>query len=493
MTTAILRTPRADQQRTYNEVEFAATSLGVRIAAYVAPDARGTFRGLPVMLPSDLSALGVDLVVAPTSLLAEDVTPFIEAGWPAERLLSFATQQAEVRERWGADSGGLAWRRHGRTAGVATPGVHYMPMDGVDAGDQAPALPPDQLRAITGTVFAAYRRAVADAPASGPYAVGHDWGALLRTTRPTFYSAAARGDVETVDRLLASFLRNELTTGTFGGRAGFENYVQAGDRVLNRLRKQHRVWACSVKTPDLSRVVSPAVGNPFGVKVGPGLVHANTFMNDCRAQYADELLGAVERPIVLDLGGGFGGFGHQFLSSGRAPVYVDVDLPENLLVASYFLMAANPGKRVLLYESRDQVLDAATLRQYDIVLLPNFMLPQVADRAVNLFTNFISLSEMDYPSIVEYLRQVDRVTDGFFYHENVIDNGVAFDFHPVSAFPALPHFTLLWNAPSRWPMFSPSSSQHCHGEFLAARRDLDVSAYLRAGGASMAPGSSAAA
>lgn len=493
MTTAILRTPRADQQRTYNEVEFAAASCGVRIAAYVGLDAAGTFRGLPYVAPAALASLGIELVVAATPLLDDDVTTLADAGWPVQRLLSYATHQADVHERWGADDGGLVSRRHGYAGGVMTPQVQYSALDGVEVDDQPAALGAEQLRAITARVFASYRRAADDAPSSGPYAVGRDWGTLLRATRPTFYSAVENADLETLDGLLANFLRNELTTGTFGGSVGFGNFAAAGRRVLNRVRKQHHVWQYSVERPDLNRVVSPAVGNPFGVKVAEGVIHANTFMNDSRAQYVGELLESVHRPIVLDLGGGFGGFGHQLLMNGRDSVYVGVDLPENLLVASYFLMASHPGARVLLYESREQVLDADTLRQYDIVMMPNFMLPRVADRAVNLFTNFISLSEMDFGSIVEYLQQVDRVTDGYFYHENVLDNGVEFEFHPVSAFPALPHFKTLWHAPSRWPMFSALSPQHCHGEFLAARRDLDLSVYLQGAGGHVTPSTIAAA
>lgn len=478
MTIAILKSPQADKQRKYNQVEFVAASHGVRVAAYVSGDGKGTFRGLPLVSPSDLQALGVEMVVAVTPLLPGHVEPFINGGWPVMRMLSLATQGAEIRARWNVANGGLAARRPTLTGNELTPRVQYTPVDGVAVGDQPPALAPEQLRAITETVFAAYRRAVADAPTSGSYAVGRNWGSFLKMSRPTFYNAAKSGDVETIDRLLANCLRNELTSGTFGGDAGYNDYVQAGRNVLKGLRDQHHIWQYCVKTPDMARVVSPAVGNPFGVKVGAGVVHPNTFLNDSRAQYIGGLLGKVERPIMLDLGGGFGGLGHQLLANHPGIVYMDFDLPENLLVASYFLMAAHPDKRVLLYESREQVLDAETLREYDFVMMPNFMLPRVADRAVNLFTNFISLSEMDYASIVEYLRQADRVSDGYVYQENLLDNGENYEFYPVSVFPDLPHFTMVWSAPSRWPVFSPASPSHCHGEFLYARHDLDVARYL---------------
>jgi hypothetical protein len=213
--------------------------------------------------------------------------------------------------------------------------------------------------------------------------------------------------------------------------------------------------------------------------VGNQIVHPNTLMNDYRAEHVLGLLSGVDRPIVLDLGGGFGGFAHQLMTQRSDVVYVGFDLPENLLVASYFLLASHPGKRALLYSSNDQPLVRDTLNQYDVIMMPNFMMPRVADRAIDAFVNFMSLSEMAYETISEYLAQVDRICRGFFYHENVLDNGDYNDFYPESSFPALTNFTRLSSAPSRWPYFSPNSPAHCHGEFLFERSDIELERYLR--------------
>lgn len=482
MTIAFLRTPQADSPNAYNKMEFEAASYGARAVAYVSAGEKGTFRGLPLVPASELSSLGVDLVVSPLPISAEDMQLLSAGEWPISRVLSHTTDRERCRAVWSEDGGEwMATRRPGMSGTDLAPRVDYARVGGPAVGHVAPALDAAELLAITTRVFEAFQLSRADAPSSGPYATGRNWGAFLRASRPNFYAAVEAGDVETIDRLLADCLRNEMTTGTFGSGVAYEAYnswAAAGSAIVAGVRAQYNVWRYCVARPDVARLASPPVGNPFGVWVGDGIVHANTFLNDCRAQFVAELLAPIERPLVLDLGGGFGGFGHQLLSNGSNAVYIGFDLPENLIVASYFLMAAHPEKRVLLYQSRDQKLDARTLSQYDIVLMPNFMLPQVPDCTVDLFTNFISLSEMDYASIAEYLRQVDRVTRGFFYHENLLDNGENYEFYPVSVFPALSQFKTLWSAPSRWPFFSPSSPHHCHGEVLAARRDLDVTRYL---------------
>jgi hypothetical protein len=216
------------------------------------------------------------------------------------------------------------------------------------------------------------------------------------------------------------------------------------------------------------------------VNVDGAVVHGDTLMNDYRAEAVLRLVRNVERPVILDLGGGFGGFCQQLMQHQSHGVYIGIDLPENLLVASYFLMVSQPTKRVLLYESAEQPLDAETLAQYDIVLLPNFMLPAIDAASVDVFTNFISLSEMNYETIAEYLRQVDRVCRGYFYHENLLDNGDNYEFYPVPAFPELVNFTPISSAPSRWSFFSPNSPHHSHGEFTLMHRQIDHRRYLAA-------------
>lgn len=484
MTIAFLRTSQADSTNAFNKLEFEAASHGARAVAYVSAGEKGTFRGLPLVTPSDLASLGVDMVVSPLPVSAEELRLLTDAGWPVSRVMSHTTEREQCRAFWSQNGGEwMAARRPGMNGVELAQKVEYAQVGGPAVGQVAPALDAMELLAITTRAFEAFQLARADAQSSGPYAIGRNWGAFLRASRPNFYAAVDAGDVPAIDALLADCLRNEMTTGTFGSGVAYEAYnswASAGAAIVAGVRAQFNVWRYCVAKADVARLASPPVGNPFGVWVGQGIVHANTFLNDCRAQFVSELLAPIERPLVLDLGGGFGGFGHQLLSNGSNAVYVGFDLPENLIVAAYFLMAAHPEKRVLLYQSPDQALDAKTLREYDIVLMPNFMLPRVPDRTVDLFTNFISLSEMDYASIAEYLRQVDRVTGGFFYHENLLDNGENYEFYPVSVFPALANFKTLWSAPSRWPFFSPSSPHHCHGEVLAVRRDIDVSRYFGA-------------
>jgi putative sugar O-methyltransferase len=480
MDIAILRTPAADQHRRYNGVEYAAAFHGARVIAYVDENGAGELRGYPVIPADQLTAWGVQLVVAPTPLTPELVAPLERAGWPAGRLLSYATNPADCI-RFFSTGRWLSSRGAALVDGVTRMQVTAAEIVRPAVAPVAPTLPATALKAISARVFEAYKLARRDAPTTGPYAVGRNWGNFMKNTRPNFYRAVEQNDLSAITDLLADCLRNELTSGTFSGgeaSATYRNYARAGEAVFTDLRQQFKVWRCSVARPDIARVASPPVGNPYGVCVDGHIVHANTFLNDYRAEAVLNLVRNVPRPVILDLGGGFGGFGQQLQRHESHGVYIGVDLPENLLVASYFLMVANPTKRVLLYESPDQPLDADTLAKYDIVMLPNFMLPSLPDRAVDVFTNFISLSEMDYANIEQYLAQVDRVCRGYFFHENLLDNGENYEFFPVGSFPALRNFAKVSSAPSRWAFFGPGSTHHNHGEFLFVNREIEHARYL---------------
>ena len=478
MNIAILRTEQADNERAYNKLEYAAAFQGVRVVTYLDPRGSGTFRGQPVVTPEECANLGIDLVVAASPLTQEQRQTFEAIGWPPDQLLSHATQAAEIRDRWRTDDSWLVARQPAMAGETLDVQARYAKIGDPAVDTVRSILDPTEQRAVTMRVLDACRRAMHDAPTSGPYAVGSNWGGFLQATRPNFYEAVTREDVPAISALLESFRRNEMTTGTLGGREAYDGWVSAGRGVAHGIGRQFNVWRYSVANADVSRLAAPLVGNPYGMWIENGIVHTNAFLDDYRAEFVRGLVDNVERPIVLDLGGGFGGFGHQLTAHGDDVVYMGLDLPENLIVASYFLLAAHPDKRVLLYDSATQRLDAETLRNYDIVLMPNFMLPRVPDRAVDVFTNFISLSEMDYRNIVEYLSQVDRVCGGFFYHENLLDNGDNYTFFPVPVFPELQNFRQVSSAPSRWPFFSPASPYHCHGESLSVRRDIDHLRYL---------------
>ncbi|MFN7983924.1 MAG: hypothetical protein U0Q11_18910 [Vicinamibacterales bacterium] len=75
-----------------------------------------------------------------------------------------------------------------------------------------------------------------------------------------------------------------------------------------------------------------------------------------------------------------------------------------------------------------------------------------------------------------YLKQMERVTRRFFYHENPAElhfDIEHYDFENFTAdfFQVPESFTRLFSAPSRWPFFGPESPHHHFTENLFLNTD----------------------
>jgi hypothetical protein len=97
---------------------------------------------------------------------------------------------------------------------------------------------------------------------------------------------------------------------------------------------------------------------------------------------------------------------------------VDIDLPEILLLASYWLCSTQPGRKIALYGEQDPKWVLDNMENYDAILFPNFCLPLLPKDSVDVFVNTHSLSEMRAETVQEYLGQIARTCRRYFLHEN---------------------------------------------------------------------------
>ena len=191
-------------------------------------------------------------------------------------------------------------------------------------------------------------------------------------------------------------------------------------RFVNDILSDHSIWKDFVDGANISDACAPPVGNPWGYLVDGSLLLPNSLRHHYWGAHVKNLLAGEENPIVAEIGGGYGGFAYSLLSSSRQVRYIDFDLPEILLMASYYLMNAFPQKRFLLFgeAENDDALTTEVIDEFDVILLPNFRLPQLGSNSVDLFTNTHSLSEMDYHTVAEYISQIVRTSKRYFFHVN---------------------------------------------------------------------------
>jgi hypothetical protein len=287
----------------------------------------------------------------------------------------------------------------------------------------AASLDVDSDREVLERITAAYRAAKADQPrAAKPFAVRGLWAEWLAVNFGSLMQAVERSDRVALGALLADFDREPFARGIAGSYVDVARYRRSllGPWYVRTLWCHHR-RKLAAEGLDAAELSSPNVGNPAGVLLGGRVISVEMLRYAHHALTAAGLLRDVDEPVVLEIGGGFGGQAYQILDQARrrgAPVrlYLDFDLPEVLMVASYFMLKALPGLRFRLYGEGPVTADPGA--GFDVGLFPHFAVDQVERGSADLVFNTHSLSEMDELASRHYLGVVNRACRRYFMHAN---------------------------------------------------------------------------
>lgn len=330
--------------------------------------------------------------------------------------------------------------------------------------------PPNE-GALVGRLVDSYLAAKAQQPSSGPYAVAVEWKASLDKEWVRPRAMIDSGNLAGFADFLANFFRNEALSGFWGGDRMFERFVSDGwvTRTIRAgmMDRNIEIWREYFPDTPFSELAAPPIGNPWGHCVDGYLVYEPACAYHLLAAQFAKLLQGVHSPVVMEIGGGFGGLAWHLLKQMPHLKYIGFDLPENALLQTYYVSCAFPDARLLTYSEGMGRIDEATIQNHDIIILPNFMLPQVAAGSVDLVVNVRSLSEMPSDTVAEYLRQIDRISRRFFFHDNIYKERLD-GLHgiPSVRFPAMSNFVELFSVESRWPAFDRQSGYPCRENFF---------------------------
>lgn len=251
-----------------------------------------------------------------------------------------------------------------------------------------------------------------------PYQVGEEWGKYINEQYRPLSVALNKEDVSELKNLFSNFCRSTFSKGLemYYDFPGFQNHGYT--QYVNSYLRQIHMWTSLISdSKSLESLSFPLIGNPFGPVIEGNLIPRCTIRHHYYATRLVDLSTNIEKPIICEIGGGFGGMAYHLLSNKEKVFkYIDFDLPEVIAIISYFLMNAFPNKKTLLFG--EEKLSSETINTNDIILMPNFELLQLEDKSVDIVFNSKSLMEMDERTVAEYLRQTDRICTRFFIHNN---------------------------------------------------------------------------
>ena len=267
-------------------------------------------------------------------------------------------------------------------------------------------------------IVTAYRKAKFESAAATPdFQVRGVWAEWIAINYRALISALDSSDLESVGKLLANCNREQFSTGT---GYGYDDFIRYRIPVIGR-RSVLAAW-CRYRDilneldGSLETVHFPAIGNPAGIPHNGDVLPVEALRHACNAKQIASLLEDLLGPVILEIGGGFGGQALQTIRASQPRKYLVFDLPEVGVLCSYMLMSAFPDSRIRLFG--EGPVSAARGENYDIGVFPHFTIQRIEDRSIDLVFNESSFSEMDASSSRAYLREVERICRRYFLHIN---------------------------------------------------------------------------
>ncbi len=269
------------------------------------------------------------------------------------------------------------------------------------------------------------------------YLPAGEWKIYLESQQ-AIYRPLLDADIAAATELFRNFWRNALgpVVKQYATFEKLESDQQTRDHYIDLMAYDFMIWK-NLLDADTAELEVPAVGNPWGYEIDNVMIAPKALRYHALARQIEDITQSIERPVIAEVGAGYGGTAHKLLEGDRDLVYINFDLPEVLTIAAYYLGRTVSHRRIKLWQP-GMTISAEDFQQHDVLLMPNWMLPALPTASVDMFLNTFSLSEMTYPVVSEYLSHIERACRGFFLYNNMDRSGVVSRGHervPCSQYP----------------------------------------------------------
>lgn len=238
-----------------------------------------------------------------------------------------------------------------------------------------------------------------------------EWEWLQKHKQYDFIKALFEKDIDTVAYHMTNMFKTQATYG----------YVSPSFSDVSANPKQVKSdILCNIDTCieffDLSDIQQLTIssGNPFGLKHSNGVIMPDTPRHYYYGYNISNLLGNPSDPVVLEIGGGYGGFCLEIWKrfNGNCTI-VDVDIVPGLFVTHHFLESNNVPVNVI--SKTNQVVKENMVNLISAEYQANLL--ELLPKADVIF-NSHSLCEMGLQTIEEYFKFINLCEVKLFYHDN---------------------------------------------------------------------------
>jgi putative sugar O-methyltransferase len=281
----------------------------------------------------------------------------------------------------------------------------------------------------------------------------NEWTIIYQTHLNEIIKALSTRDLIGVQRIYENFWRDPCSTGLVGLPLDMKKHyfipaISNNDKLValrDGIWRFHLWKKLAGKNAKTDSLISPDIGNPFGFIYEGKFIRSGADYHHHYARQISDIVNTCKSNVVLELGGGFGGMAYYLLKENQKIKYINLDLPENMALASFYLLSALPEKNIALFGEVN--IETEDLEKYDAILLPNYEFKSIKSNAVALAFNSYSLAEMSEDTIKYYISEFSRTVCDYIFHINHTVNAlvVADDFGIEDY-----GFSRIYKAPALW-------------------------------------------
>ena len=158
-------------------------------------------------------------------------------------------------------------------------------------------------------------------------------------------------------------------------------------------------------------------GNPYGLRYNKKLILYDTPRHDYFIKKIINLFSEKKiRPVIVEIGGGYGGLFNQLLKRKFKFKYINVDLINTLITNYYYIKSLNKNCNII-FKNKLNKLD---LKKNDYFFIPysNDIFTNLKFKS-NLVFNCNSFSEMDSKILNKYFRLLNNILrPDYLLHQN---------------------------------------------------------------------------
>jgi len=251
-----------------------------------------------------------------------------------------------------------------------------------------------------------------------------EWDRVTAVFKSLFFKDDGHIDIEKLSQFRATSKRCEEV---FGDQFYYVNqevgYTKAYLKAIDLVLEYHRYSKVIKKELLASVSESSAGGSKFvyyrGQQLSEKLLFHTLIVNDIlnNIHFSQE-----KRNVIVDIGSGYGGLDRLLSYYIPHSTFILVDLPETLLLTSYYIKYNFPHKKIALLEDIVDRLDNFDnlIEEYDFIIVPPSFVEKIPNDAVDLVMNSASLGFMQKDYVKYYLSNIYRMLRplGHFYSLN---------------------------------------------------------------------------